>query len=88
MSAIYGFAETIPFPEHSGKAPNQRIWLIVPKTEFQTRGKTHSGRFDEPAAVIGDEFLDPYPGGHLADKRNQHRQHIWNTGDPREIGSL
>jgi hypothetical protein len=73
MFAVHGFAETIPFPENGGKAPNQRIRLIVPETEFQTRGETHSWRLDEPDAVIGDEFLDPYPGWYLTDEWNQHR---------------
>jgi len=67
MCTVHGFAKTIPLPEYGGKVPNQRIRLIVPETKFQTRGETHSGRLDEPSAVIGDEFLDPYPGRQLAD---------------------
>ena len=88
MLTIDRFALAIPVPEENGEIPRQRIRLFVPQPEFEAGCETHDGRLDEPAAVIGYEFLEPYPGRQLADERNQHRQHVRNTGEPREIGSL
>ena len=60
----------------------------MPESEFETRCETHGGNLDKPGAVIGHELLESYPCRQLANQRKQHRQHVRNTGEPGEIGSL
>ena len=88
MLAIDRFALAVPVPEQDGEIPRQRIRLFMPEPEFKTRCETHGGILDKPGAVIGHELLESDPCRQLAKQRNQHRQHVRNTGEPRKIGTL